>query len=188
MAFLSALTFVEMAVDYPLAGSSFNYTLAVSQILWLARTLLAQLCIVTFQDVQHILHRLHSPSPMQPFLWQNAELLSAERHVISCKFQTPSLVSHCLVQLCTGICIASQVLGEYPAFITVTSFVVDSILSGGAVARSWSSYLAVLVWNTKPCTSLSTAPTALNSMIATQGWRATTPDCDAGCVATMHIA
>ena len=29
MAFLSALTFVEMAVDYPLAGSSFNYTLAV---------------------------------------------------------------------------------------------------------------------------------------------------------------
>ena len=28
MAFLSALTFVEMAVDYPLAGSSFNYTLA----------------------------------------------------------------------------------------------------------------------------------------------------------------
>ena len=38
-----------------------------------------------------------------------------------------------------------QVLGEYPAFITVTAFVVDSILSGGAVARSWSSYLAVLV-------------------------------------------
>ena len=33
MAFLSALTFVEMAVDYPLAGSSFNYTLAVSHIL-----------------------------------------------------------------------------------------------------------------------------------------------------------
>ena len=39
----------------------------------------------------------------------------------------------------------SQVLGEYPAFITVTAFVVDSILAGGAVARSWSSYLAVLV-------------------------------------------
>ena len=41
----------------------------------------------------------------------------------------------------------SKVLGEYPAFITVTAFVVDSILAGGAVARSWSSYLAVLVRN-----------------------------------------
>lgn len=29
MAFVSAMTFVEMSVDYPLAGSSFNYTLAV---------------------------------------------------------------------------------------------------------------------------------------------------------------
>ncbi|CAK0780523.1 hypothetical protein CVIRNUC_005081 [Coccomyxa viridis] len=64
MAFLSAVTFVEMAVDYPLAGSSFNYCLAV--------------------------------------------------------------------------------LGEYPAFITVWAFVVDAILAGGAVARSWSSYLAQL--------------------------------------------
>ena len=39
----------------------------------------------------------------------------------------------------------SQVLGEYPAFITVWAFVVDAILAGGAVARSWSSYLAQLV-------------------------------------------
>ena len=45
----------------------------------------------------------------------------------------------------TGLRLLLQVLGEYPAFITVTAFVVDSILSGGAVARSWSSYLAVLV-------------------------------------------
>ena len=29
MAFVSAMTFVEMSVDYPLAGSSFNYVLAV---------------------------------------------------------------------------------------------------------------------------------------------------------------
>ena len=36
-------------------------------------------------------------------------------------------------------------LGEYPAFITVWAFVVDAILAGGAVARSWSSYLAQLV-------------------------------------------
>jgi len=29
LAMVSAVTFAEMAVDYPLAGSSFNYTLAV---------------------------------------------------------------------------------------------------------------------------------------------------------------
>ncbi|KAK9823007.1 hypothetical protein WJX81_005796 [Elliptochloris bilobata] len=64
MAFVSAMTFVEMAVDYPLAGSSFNYTLAV--------------------------------------------------------------------------------MGEFPAWVTITAIVVDAILAGGVVARAWSGYLAVL--------------------------------------------
>ena len=41
-------------------------------------------------------------------------------------------------------------LGEYPAFITVWAFVVDAILAGGAVARSWSSYLAQLVCQLPP--------------------------------------
>ncbi|KAK9848102.1 hypothetical protein WJX84_001578 [Apatococcus fuscideae] len=34
--------------------------------------------------------------------------------------------------------------GEYPAWVTVTMMAADSILGGGAMARSWSSYLAVM--------------------------------------------
>lgn len=62
MAFLSALTFVEMAVDFPLAGSSFNYTLAVRRSL-LSTDMSASCLMASFpmpwKQIYHLLCPCH---------------------------------------------------------------------------------------------------------------------------------
>ena len=130
IALITACNYAEMGADFPLAGASFNYVLAVwgEFPAWCAYLSASWFAC---QSRNHCV-QCSCSSYLHADLLLSSNLWFCLRHELAadCEFELPTPFMN------SGLPAASR--------ITIVAIAIDAMLGAGALARGWSSYLASL--------------------------------------------